>query len=273
MLRSLKTLEGYHVSATDGGVGKVSDFFVDDQRWVIRYLVVDTGGFWKGPHRVLISPVGFRRVDWSTRTLHLAMTRSKIKGSPSVDAHEPLSRRFEREHFHYYGWSPYWAFGGSMDWGIGLSPSVLASSARSKASEPKEQESGDPHLRSIHELLGYRVEGNDGAIGDVDDFIVDDAAWSIRYLVVDTSNWWFGNKVLVAPRWTDKIGWLERTVYLSLPRETIKHSPQLHANDPVNREYEERLYDYYGRPVYWAADERDDEPAEEVAPTDEHVSP
>lgn len=265
MLRSLKTLESYHVSATDGIVGKVSDFFVDNERWIIRYLVVDTGGFWKGPHRVLISPVGFRQVDWSTRTFHLEMTRTKIENSPAIDSDRPVSRQFERDHYAYYGWSPYWGLGGSMGLGVALYPSSLTPSAESLAVERKEEEPGDPHLRSVRELLGYRIEGSDGIIGDVDDFIVDDEAWAVRYLVIDASNWWFGNKVLVAPHWTDKIGWSERTVYLSLLRETIKHSPKWQANAPVNREYEERLYDYYGRPVYWAAANRDE--------ADKHVSP
>jgi sporulation protein YlmC with PRC-barrel domain len=271
MLRSLKALESYHVSATDEDVGKVCDFFVDDERWAIRYLVVDTGGFWQGPHRVLISPVGFRRVDWSSRTFHLALTQAKIKGSPTVDVDKPVSRQHEREHFQYYGWSPYWGLGGSWDWGVGAYPSILATSPRSEPEEHADQQTGDPHLRSVRELVGYQIQCSDGAIGHVDDFIVDDEAWTIRYLVIDTSNWWFGKKVLVAPRWTDKIDWAERTVHLALPRETIKGSPAWHANAPVNREYEERLYDYYGRPVYW--DDADEKAPSVTAPAEKHPSP
>ena len=36
MLRSLKDLEGYSVSATDSDVGGVEDFLIDDERWVVR---------------------------------------------------------------------------------------------------------------------------------------------------------------------------------------------------------------------------------------------
>jgi hypothetical protein len=67
MLRSLKDLERYTVSATDGDVGSVVDFLLDDERWIVRYLVVETGGFLDG-HRVLISPISFRSADWSTRS-------------------------------------------------------------------------------------------------------------------------------------------------------------------------------------------------------------
>ena len=42
MLRSSKDLEGYTVTATDGEVGSVVNFLLDDEHWVVRYLVVQT---------------------------------------------------------------------------------------------------------------------------------------------------------------------------------------------------------------------------------------
>jgi len=88
MLRSLKELEHYAVSAADGDIGSVADFLLDDERWIVRYLVVETGGFFSG-RRVLISPISFRQADWSTRRFHLALTRDKVKSSPSVDVDKP----------------------------------------------------------------------------------------------------------------------------------------------------------------------------------------
>jgi sporulation protein YlmC with PRC-barrel domain len=109
----------------------------------------------------------------------------------------------------------------------------------------------DPHLRSVREVTGYHIQGTDGEIGHVDDLIVDDTTWAIRYLVIDTRNWWLDRKVLVAPHWADRISWDVRKVYVNLKREQVKHSPEWHPDAPVNREYEARLYDYYGRPTYW----------------------
>ena len=43
MLRSLKELEHYAVSATDGDVGTVVNFLFDDEHWAVRHLVVDPG--------------------------------------------------------------------------------------------------------------------------------------------------------------------------------------------------------------------------------------
>ena len=74
MLRSLKDLEQYAVNATDGAIGTVVNFLVDDERWVLRYLVVDTDSF-LDRRRVLISPISFRQVAWSTHSFHLALTK------------------------------------------------------------------------------------------------------------------------------------------------------------------------------------------------------
>ncbi|HEY3355447.1 MAG TPA: PRC-barrel domain-containing protein [Polyangia bacterium] len=247
MLRSVREFEGYQVVATDDDLGSVRDFYFDDEHWAIRYLVVDTGAFFSG-RRVLVSPVSFRHAEWSTRQFHLALTRERVKNSPSIDLDKPVSRQYEREYFRYYGWPYYWGFGGI--WGGEAFPSALGSRAWSEPQRPAE-DAGDPHLRSVREVVGYHIEGTDGAIGHVADFIVDDETWAIRYLVIDTRNWWLDRKVIVAPHWATSISWAERKVHLDLSRETIKHSPAWHADAPVNREYEARLYDYYGRPAYW----------------------
>ncbi len=73
----------------------------------------------------------------------------------------------------------------------------------------------------------------------------------MRYLVVDTSNWGFGKKVLVAPHWATRVSWEDRDVFVDLSRQAIKNCPEWNADAAVNREYEVRLYDYYGRPIYW----------------------
>jgi sporulation protein YlmC with PRC-barrel domain len=253
MLRSLKGLEGYTMRATDGDIGGVADFLLDDERWVVRYLVADTAVF--AGRRVLISPISFGDVEWSTRCFHLALSMEKIRNSPSVDADKPVSRQHEWEYYRYFGYPDYWGYPGL--WGTGAYPGLLSVGRASKTpAEHSDRASGDIHLRSASEVRGYHIQGNDEAIGHVEDFIVDDETWEVRYLVVDTSNWWFGKKVLLAPRWTSRVSWSERKVHVDLSRQAISNGPEWNPNAAVNREYEARLYDYYGRPVYWDGDDR-----------------
>jgi PRC-barrel domain len=253
VLRSLKTIQHYAISATDSEIGKVEDFLFDDERWTLRYLVADTGGF-LGGRRVLISPLSFRHIDWATRRFHLALTTHAITNSPPVDLHRPISRQHELNYYRYYNYPLYWGVAGV--WGVGEHAGMVAASAPDESSTQHSREKSDTHLRSAAQVFGYHIQGTDDAIGHVEDFIIDDETWEIRYLIVDTSNWWFGKRVLIAPLWADRISWTERKVYLGMSRQAIKDCPEWNSDLGVNREYEARLYDYYGRPLYWAGGSR-----------------
>ena len=104
-------------------------------------------------------------------------------------------------------------------------------------------------LRSAREVTGYGIDASDGSIGHVEDLVAEEGTWAVRWLVVDTRNWLpGGRKVLVSPRWIAGIRWNENSVRVDLDRDSIKDSPVYDPTMPINRAYEERLYDYYGRP-------------------------
>jgi hypothetical protein len=260
MLRSLKELERYTVNATDGDLGSVANFLFDDEKWAIRYLVVKTGNFFD-ERRVLVSPISFRKVDWAKGVFHLALTMDQIKGSPGLDADRPVSRQHERNYSDYYGYPYYW---GTMGvWGSGYYPALLGARPRNGAPPAlPDDKPGDVHLRSAADVRGYDLRGTDDGIGFVADFIVDDETWELRYLVVDTSHWWWGKKVLVAPDWATQVSWSDRKISLDLTRDAIKNSPEWNTETAVGREYETRLYGHYGRKAYWPAIDR---PAEAIA--------
>ncbi len=256
MLRSMKDLEGYIVSATDGDIGRVEDLLFDDRHWATRYLSVNTSSY-SDNLEVLVSPISFRTIDWQTHRFNVAMTMEKVKNSPGIDIHKPVSRQHEENYYRYYGYPFYWGYSGV--WGMEAIPSLLSSKKPDEVTGAKvETEQFDVHLRSAKEVRDYHIEGSDVAIGHVEDFIVDDESWEIRYMVINTSNWWIGKKVLVSPHWANKISWEERKVFMALSRESIKNSPEWDPSAGVNREYESRLYDYHGRPVYWGSGHRPD---------------
>jgi hypothetical protein len=96
-------------------------------------------------------------------------------------------------------------------------------------------------------VTGYHIEGTDGGIGHVEDFVVNDKTWEIRYMVVHTRNWWSSKKVLIAPPWVNRVSWDESKVYVRLTREAIKNAPE-HRPEAFSRTYEETLYSYYKQP-------------------------
>ena len=248
MLRSAKELHNYVMSAEDGEIGRCKDFLFDDSAWTIRYMVADTGK-WLPKQKVLISPISLGEPDWKSRRLSVMLTKAQIEASPAVETDAPISQEYEQKWYEHYNWSPYW-YGGGI-WGRGAVPQLLSKSTTRATATMEASEKPSHNLRSVGEVTGYRIQATDGEIGHVEDFIVDDLTWTIRYLVVDTKNWLPGRKVLVAPRWATKIEWRNGHVHLDLTRDLIKNGPEYNPDTPVNRRYETQLYDYYGRPRYW----------------------
>lgn len=242
MLRALGPITGYELQAQDGAIGRCQDFLFDDTRWRIRYMVAATGR-WLPGRKVLVSPVALGRPDWEDRRLPVRLTRAQLEDAPALDEDAPVSRRWERAWFGHFGFPNYWDGLGS--WGLGAPSGPQGDEVR----PPEARAEGDPHLRSTGEVTGYHVEAADGAIGHVAEFIVDDEDWAIRYLVVDTRNLLPGRKVLIAPEWVERVDWSRMVIAVELTRQAVRESPPWDPDAPVNREYEERLYDFYGRPV------------------------
>lgn len=245
MLRSARHVLGYTCAATDGEIGKVKDMLLDDLSWSVRYFVVNTGN-WLVGRQVLLSPASFGTPDWMAQTLPIRLTRKQIEESPPLEYDRPVSRQLEHSVAAYYGWPIYWGGPATATMAI---PVMQEEALRREAGTVGEE--GDPHLRSLKEISGYHLQARDGEIGHLEDLIVDDADWRTRYLVVDTRNWIPGRKVLVAPHWFTGIDWAARVIAVDLDKERIKNSPPYEPDAPVNRGYEERLYDFYGRPAYW----------------------
>lgn len=107
-LRGVKELTGYHVAATDGDVGHVDDFFIDEETWQIHYLLVDTGK-WLPGRKVLISTKWISDILWEDSRVYVELTREQIKSSPEYDPKETVERQYEGVLHQHYGFPPYWA--------------------------------------------------------------------------------------------------------------------------------------------------------------------
>jgi hypothetical protein len=245
----MKDMEEYTIGAIDGVIGGVKDFYFDDDDWVIRYLVVDTG---ESPDRrkVLISPISIGRPNWSEKVLATKLTRNQIKGSPDIDTDKPVSLQQEMGYAGYYGFGNYWGGGGL--WGAGLYPDILQAGSQVKAALAATQDTHkDSHLRSGNAIMRYYVHASDGDIGHVAGLLVDERSWAIRYVIVNTSNWWLGHKVLIAAQWIDNVSWAESHISVNLTRAAVKASPPFDAAASLTREQEARIHAHYGRVGYW----------------------
>ena len=174
MLRNIKNLRGYVIRAIDGTIGKVDDFYFDDEDWGIRYLVVDTGS-WLSGRKVLISPVTVGHAGWMARRLPVALTRAQVEHSPDIDTRKPVSRQHEAQYLGYYGYPNYW--GGAGLWGMGAYPGSLTAQGRVEQDLRDHGNLATPddcHLRSSNAVVGHHIRATDGDIGHLEDLLVDD---------------------------------------------------------------------------------------------------
>lgn len=246
MLDRASTLNGFSLKSRDGEIGNIKDFYFDDEHWAVRYLVASTGT-WLAQRKVLISPYAVGPVSRAEQRIAVNLTRRQIEDSPSLDTDKPVSRQFETIYYEHYGWPMYWS--GPFLWGASTSPAVRDADLMTPPAVPAPN--GDPHLRSTNAVTGYHVKATDGEIGHIEDFLVDDETWAIRYLIVDTQNWWPGKRVLVSPQWIDRVSWFESKVFVTLDRSVVKQAPTYTHDTPVTREFEARLHEHYQRPGYW----------------------
>lgn len=263
MLHSVKDLQGYGMGAADGDIGSVKDFYFDDGAWVVRYLVAETGS-WLDRRRVLISPVAMGKPDQGQRVVPTRLKQQQVKDSPHIDTDKPVSRQHESDVLRYYDYPYYWGGGGL--WGDGLYPNQMMVDRDAQPMNQREreildaayakidrerQEKNDPHLRSCQAVMGYAIAATDGEIGHVQDMLVDDDTWALRYLVIKTSNWWLGQQVVIAPSWIEAVSWEDQNVVVKLTREAVKTAPLYVPASLFNREHEADVYAHYKQPGYW----------------------
>ncbi|HET6521838.1 MAG TPA: PRC-barrel domain-containing protein, partial [Geminicoccaceae bacterium] len=261
MLWSFNDIRGFGLRATDGEIGEVTDLLFEDATSTVRYLVVETGG-WLASREVLIAPEALGEPDGAAaRAFPVGLTRAQVKDSPDVGTDRPVSRQREDELRAHYGWPPYRnppaaPVGGGL---AGASPNVaywgrahgeriadgIGADQAGGAVTPTPaaaSDGGDPHLRSAREVVGYRIEATDGEIGHVEDLLIESGSWTVRYVVVDTRNWWPGKQVPVAPEWMRRVDWSGKRVGVDLTRDMIKSAPGYTSPADIDRDFEQRLY-------------------------------
>ena len=241
MKRSIKSLIGYAIGATDAELGKVKEFYFDDKTWTIRYMIVETGN-WLSGRKVLISPEALLKPDWENEVFPVNLTEEQIKNSPEIDTEKPVSRQQEIKLYGHYPWTNYW---GDESYGFGMPVSMFQVLQGEGDSPDDKRSDDDPHLRSTKKVTGYSVKATDGEIGNVEDFIIDDSNWKLDFMIVDTGKWFPGKKVIISPKWIKEIKWDTSTIIVNVSVENVKKSPEYDPDKPISEVYESKLHTHY----------------------------
>jgi len=223
MLHDIKDLIGFRIAARDGEMGKVTDFYFDDETWTVRYLIVKTGDWLS--REILISPEALTDYSWESRIFSVGLTKEQVRNSPDIDTEKPVSRQQEAELAKYYPWQSYWGTGfypGGV-WGV-VQPTPLIDPRTIREVDRTKISHEDRHLRSSKKVTGYHIHATDGDVGHVNNFIFEDQTWQIAYLLVDTHNWIGGKKVLVAVKHIQRVIWEDSKVVVDMTTDAIKSS-------------------------------------------------
>jgi hypothetical protein len=251
MLSSVEDLKDYVVHGVDGDIGQVTDFFFDKEGWAIRYLVVDTGS-WLRSRKVLISTVAIQEISPAEKKIAVAASKALVENSPDIDIARPISCQNEHQHLDYFGYPNYW--GGTGLWGAGIYPGTMlpgfppvrlpqrAGIRDEQHQEVRGNQIDETRLCSCQAIIGYYLHASDGDIGHVNGMLVEQDTWAIRYFIVDTSNWWLGHQVLIAPKWISEVRWPDNKLMANLTRQAIKDAIPYEKDATLDREQELGLH-------------------------------
>jgi sporulation protein YlmC with PRC-barrel domain len=240
MKRSLKKLLEYSIKATDGIKGNVKDFLFDEDKWIIRYLEIDLGTWFKDK-KVLIGRTFLNTPEWTYKVFPVNITKSDIEKAPKLEKHLPVSLKYEEIYNKYYNQENYWGFQ-SITNRI-LYPQRPIKSPKQELNEKKI----DSNLRSYLELENYHVHSKDGMFGHISDLIIDDEDWQIVYAIIDTGNWmpWNKKKVIIPINALIEISYVREEIRLNMNIEQIKNSPVYDESLAFVLNYEESVNNFY----------------------------
>jgi len=223
MLRNAKEIRGYNLLAEDGELGVCQDFLFDDRPWVIRYMVADTSK-WLTGRKVLVAPTSLGQPDRDNMLFPVHLSKEQVKKAPDLNSDAPVSRQYEIAFHTFYGMPFYWDDNSTSDQVADPSSRFVGKVVSGEANE---------HLRSVGEISGYRVVATDGECGLVEDFILDDETWDVRYLIVGINNENSSRKHLLGPAWLGDINWGQGVLNVHMTKEQLENNPEYDPAVPI----------------------------------------
>lgn len=258
-LHKLSDLIRHTLLLNDGSVATVVCVYFDDQNWTVRHFVVRMDGQHPG-REVLVPPNAIQGLPHQPGSFGATLTREELESAPSADSQMPVSRHYQLQippqsgcppslsrdigagsvrstDVNWFGWLPVPPQGRVFD------PTIQASLPTQPDHRPETPK--HPHLCSSESVRGYHLLARDGKIGHVEDFILEEPDWKVRYLEINTRNWLPGKHVLMTPAWILDVNWAMQQVEVGLDRRTIQTAPPYEPKMAISPDDEIELRDHY----------------------------
>lgn len=226
MERTLSSLIRMRVQATDAhDAGRVRDLLLDPHSWVVRYLILDTGGFLERDEH-LISPLAVQSIFPEEERIELNLTRDKLERAPHLllPATRTFTRNQEADYHVYFGWPFYWGAPGA--WQPVDIPISTSSNDDDALKEPSAVSGDLIELVSFHDLQSYSVRAGEHEFGRVRNAIFSEPDFVITHLVADLRRWFSDRAVSLPVACVRQVDKGERRLLLSLGEEEIRSAPE-----------------------------------------------
>lgn len=239
MLRSVNSFTGFNIAAKDGEIGFLESLHFDSSSWKVKYLVTDIVDFFSS-QRVLLVPTDAYDLSWLDESIKIDLSKEQIKSAKPYSSDLPVSDQHEllrdRNLNSLYLAEP---------WSGSILPLWIPQLHRND--DKVLTEIGDPDLRCTKAIKGRRVKASDKEAGVVKDFIVDTDTWMIKFLVIDTNGILPFGDVLMATHHVSAWAEDDTALEINFSSQDLEACPKYDPNEPVNREYVLKLYDYEGK--------------------------
>ena len=226
MLIKAKQLIGCKVHATDGFIGEIKTLYFESSQWIVRYFALEGNA-----RRFLIPATLFPMQNFSSSDLSLNLRKDQINNSPDIDLSQPLSRLSESTLASYYNIPSYWGPVTREEEVLQVPSEGTMIISHVTGSDIAVGAAGEllvveqaANLYSTDEIFGFEAQAIDGDIGPVEDVMIDDYSWEMRYLIVDSARLLPGRKVLLSPQWIDSVNETDRKIRVNVTKNTVKSS-------------------------------------------------
>jgi uncharacterized protein YrrD len=223
LFHRIRQLRGFHIKDGTREIGNLWGFVIDRHTWTVSHIVVNTGG-WFQDQSIIISKQALQKPLLSDKTLPVSLKCDET-GTEHINSVDSNSSPFVTKLKISIGIPSGWAL--TRPTPMVAFPVLMARSFYEKVPGlSTEDQQDDTHAQSCRDIVGCQIHSMDGMVGTVNDLLLDDDCWKIRYVVLDTGRWFSGRKVIVSTLWLRYMNEDERTLIVS---RTVQSSVRLRS--------------------------------------------
>jgi hypothetical protein len=232
MIRSYKRMQETRIRALDGEIGILKDVYFDDSSWQIQYFVIELGTWFSGKD-VLVPPGVVSPFDGVS--LKVELTKAELRSCPHADEAIPVSlqERYRARSF----FNLVCTAGSLMNGGPLIVPPI--------SFDANDASVIDPHLRSCRNVSRYELVARDGDVGAIQDLLIDDSFWLIRFVVAIVNGVRDRQAKLFGPQIIEDIEWSLSVVKIGANRNQALLKPSFDANKHLDTSYEFLVKEVY----------------------------